>query len=97
MLFEIEFDKALSPNATEIEPSSAYSTAPSSHRVKLRNEKDYYKILEIDKSSTIESGVSEISKRKISKIIKFSLFLIRRVWLSTSVANVLRKYHALSR
>lgn len=54
MFFEIEFDKALSPNATEIEASSAYSTTTSSHRVKMRNEKDYYKILEVDKSSTIE-------------------------------------------
>ena len=54
MFFEIEFDKALSPNGTVVEASSAHSTTSSSHRVKTRNEKDYYKILEIDKSSSVE-------------------------------------------
>ncbi len=54
MIFEIEFDKALSSNGTVVEASSAYSTTTSSHRVKTRNDKDYYKILEIDKSSTVD-------------------------------------------
>ena len=57
MFFEIEFDKSLSSNGTIVEASSAHSTTnttTSSHRVKTRNEKDYYGILGIDKSSTIE-------------------------------------------
>jgi len=54
MFFEIEFDKSLSSNGTIVEASSAHSTTTSSHRVKTRNEKDYYSILGIDKSSTVE-------------------------------------------
>lgn len=54
MFFEIEFDKSLSSNGTIVETSSAHSSTTSSHRVKTRNEKDYYGILGIEKYSTIE-------------------------------------------
>lgn len=56
MFFEIEFDKALSSNGTVVETSSAYSTtnANSSTIVRRKNEKDYYKILELDREATVE-------------------------------------------